>query len=183
MVPAYMKIWLLRRFKFLNLDQDMAHSKIRDPYYCQNSHFSKVKRKCVYPCQNITKRNIKGIIKDVVRNIIISPLFHFSLFQSPLTILCNLISSKIMFSQQQLGESILYFKLQQIRYILIGRLIFAKLSSSSSPSPVELSTALILIISTHPHPTTPTPGIVVMRHFQTSQEGEIWYESSIQPTR
>ena len=36
----------------------------------------------------------------------------------------------------------------------------AKLSSISSP--VELSTALILIISTN------TPGIVVMRHFQTT---------------
>ena len=30
-----------------------AHSKIEDPYYCQNSHFSKVNQNCFYPCKNI----------------------------------------------------------------------------------------------------------------------------------
>ena len=65
--------------------------------------------------------------------------------------------------------------------LTLSRYCQAQLKSSPSPVQLELSRALILIISTYPHP--PTPRIVVMRHFQSTQEDKIWYESFIQPNQ
>ena len=83
---------------------DRANSKIGDPYYCQNSHFSKVKRKGFYPRKNITKTYTNGILGDFVQNIIISPLFLLASFRAPLPSPAIFTVTKLCFSLQPLGE-------------------------------------------------------------------------------